>query len=100
MDGAATAITQDISDFFALENGKYGKGIINNSSIKGIFQLEENDLRVLKDNINLSEEELYRIKNVKRGTCLLYAGTNHIVVNVEASEKEHEFISTDRKDNI
>ena len=57
-------------------------------------------MMTLKDNINLSEEELYRIKNVKRGTCLLYAGTNHIVVNVEASEKEHEFISTDRKDKI
>ena len=26
--GAATAITQDISDFFMLEEGKYGKGIL------------------------------------------------------------------------
>lgn len=97
--GAATAITQDINDFFALKEGKYGRGILNNSSIKTIFQLEENDLKILKQNINLSEEESYKIQNAKRGTCLLYAGTNHISVQIEASKKEHEFISTDRKDN-
>lgn len=97
--GAATAITQDIHDFFTLEDGKYGRGIINNSSMKGVFQLEENDLKVLKENLNLSEEETYQIQNMKRGNCLLYAGSNHIVVDVKASKKEHEFISTDRKDH-
>lgn len=97
--GAVTAITQDINDFFSIDNGKYGKGILNNSSIKTIFQLEENDLKTLKDNITLSEEETYKIQNAKRGICLLYAGSNHIIVSVEASKKEHEFISTDRKDN-
>ena len=97
--GAATAITQDINDFFSLEEGKYGRGVLNNASMKGIFQLEENDLKILKENLNLSEEEIYRVQNIKRGTCLLYAGSNHMVVNIEASKKEHEFISTDRKDN-
>lgn len=97
--GAATAITQDINDFFSLDNGKYGKGILNNSSIKTIFQLEENDLNILKKNINLSEEETYKIQNSKRGNCLLYAGSNHIYIKVKASEKEHKYISTDRVDN-
>jgi len=31
--GAATAITQDVSDFFSLDNGKYGKAVINNSAL-------------------------------------------------------------------
>lgn len=97
--GAATAITQDISDFFALDNGKFGRGVLNNSSIKCIFQLEENDLKILKENINLSEEEVYEIEKQKRGKCLLYAGTNHLIVNIKASKKEHQYISTDRKDN-
>lgn len=97
--GAATAITQDISDFFSLDDGKYGKGILNNSSIKTIFQLEENDLNILRKNMKLSEEEIYKIQNAKRGSCLLYAGTNHICVDIEASEMEHKYISTDREDN-
>lgn len=98
--GAATAITQDINDFFSLNEGKYGKGILNNSSIKTIFQLEENDLNVLRKNMNLSEEEIYKIQNAKRGMCLLYAGSNHMYIKVEASKKEHRYISTDREDNL
>lgn len=96
--GAATAITQDINDFFALEDGVYGKGILNNSNLKCIFQIEENDVKILKDVMNLSEVEMYKILNAERGTCLLYAGRNHLLVKVLASEYEHGFISTDRKD--
>lgn len=96
--GAATAITQDINDFFALDDGVYGKGILNNSNIKCVFQVEENDIKILKDVMNLSEIEMYKILNSERGTCLLYAGRNHLLVKVVASEYEHSFISTDRKD--
>lgn len=98
--GAATAITQDINDFFSLNDGRYGKGILNNSSIKTIFQLEENEINILKENLNLSEEEIFKIQNAKRGSCLLYAGNNHLYINVKASEKEHKYISTDINDNL
>lgn len=98
--GAATAITQDINDFFSLNDGRYGKGILNNSSIKTIFQLEENEINILKENLNLSEEEVLKIQNAKRGSCLLYAGSNHLYINIKASGKEHEYISTDVNDNL
>ena len=39
--GSSIAITQDISDLFSLENGVYGKSIINNSSNKVFFSLED-----------------------------------------------------------
>ena len=48
--------------------------------------------------MNLSEFEMYKILNAERGTCLMYAGRNHLLVKVLASEYEHKFISTDRKD--
>jgi len=93
--GAATAITQDISDFFMLEDGKYGKGILNNSSIKCMFQMEENDINILEKVINLSEEERYRLISMPRGTAIIHAGHNSLMVDVIASEKEHKFINTD-----
>lgn len=96
--GAATAITQDINDFISLEDGKYGKGIINNSSIKCMFQMEENDIKTMDEIVSLSEEEKYRIKNMERGKCLLHADKTHVVVSIEASKKEHNIITTDRKD--
>ena len=49
--GSSVAITQDISDLFSLENGTYGKSILNNSSIKTFFSLEEENpmIQWLKD---------------------------------------------------
>jgi len=96
--GAATAITQDVSDFFMLEDGKYGKGILNNASIKCIFQLEETDLNVLENAILISEEERYKIINMKRGTSIIHAGRNNLMLDVIASKNEHEYINTDIKE--
>ena len=93
--GATTAITQDVTDFFALDDGKYGQSIINNSSMKVIFQLEENNIVKLSDVINLSEEEKYRLINLERGKCLLHAGRNKVMVDIKVSKKEHEVINTD-----
>ena len=39
--GSSVAITQDISDLFSLEEGIYGKSILNNSSIKTFFSLSK-----------------------------------------------------------
>ena len=96
--GAATAITQDVSDFFMLEDGKYGKGILNNSSIKCIFQLEETDLNVLEKAILISDEEKYRLLNMKRGTAIVHAGRNNLMVDIVSSPKEHEYVNTDIKE--
>ena len=93
--GGATAITQDVSDFFMLQDGKYGKGILNNSAVKCIFQLEETDIDTLEKVINISEDEKYRLINLKRGTSIIHAGRNTLMVNVVASPKEHEYITTD-----
>lgn len=96
--GAATAITQDISDFFMLEEGKYGKGILNNASVKTLFQMEETDINILENVMNLSEEERTRLINMPRGTAIMHAGRNTLMVDVISSKKEHQFINTDRND--
>lgn len=38
--GGALAATQDLSDFFGLEDGRYGRAILNNSKTKIILNLE------------------------------------------------------------
>ena len=45
--GSSIAITQDISDLFSLEEGAYGKSILNNSSNKVFFSLEEENILIL-----------------------------------------------------
>ena len=90
--GSSVAITQDISDLFSLEDGTYGKSILNNSSIKNFFSLEENNIKILSENINLSEKEKIEIKSLKRGECLMFVEDDHILVKVERSEKENEIV--------
>ena len=90
--GSGVAITQDVSDLFSLENGSYGKSIINNSSIKTFFSLEEENIKVLAESINLSEKEKIEIKSLKRGECLMFVGDDHILTKIEASEIEKKII--------
>lgn len=73
-------------------------GIINNSSIKCIFQLEENDIKNLEKVLVISEKEKLKLQTMNRGTCLICAGKEHVLLKIEASKKEHKFITTDRKD--
>ena len=96
--GSAIAATQDISDFLALENGKYGKGIINNAGLKMILKLEDYEVATLKTVLGLSEEESVQITKFPQGHGLLYAGSNHVAIQFLASPAEHRLISTNRLD--
>jgi len=90
--GSGVAITQDVSDLFSLENGTYGRSILNNSSIKSFFLLEEDNIKILSENVNLSEKEKIEIKSLKRGESLMLIGDNHILTKVECSEIEKKII--------
>ena len=90
--GSAVAITQDVSDLFSLDNGTYGRSLLNNSSIKTFFSLEEENIKVLSEYANLSEKEKIEIKSLKRGECLMFVGDNHILAEIEADDFEKEII--------
>ena len=91
--GSTVAITQDISDLFSLENGIYGKSILNNSSIKNYFSMEEENINVLEKFSNISEKEKIEIKSLKRGECLMFAGDDHLLTKIEASDYEKNIIN-------
>ena len=90
--GSSVAITQDISDLFSLENGTYGKSILNNSSIKTFFSLEEENIKLLAQYSNLSEKEKMEIKSLRRGECLTFVGDEHVLISIEASDFERKII--------
>ena len=96
--GSGVAITQDISDIFSLENGTYGKSILNNSSIKTFFALEEENIKILSEYANLSEKEKVEIKSLKRGECLMFVGENHILAEIESFPFEDEIINEKKEE--
>lgn len=91
--GSAIAITQDISDLFSLDNGIYGKSILNNSSIKSFFSLEEENIKILEKYSNITDKEKIEIRGLKRGETLMYIGDNHLIIKIEASENEKNIIN-------
>ena len=97
--GSGVAITQDISDIFSLDNGTYGKSILNNSSIKTFFALEEENIKILSEFTNLSEKEKIEIKSLKRGECLMFVGDDHILTKIECSELEQKILE-EKDENI
>ncbi|MDR0979155.1 MAG: ATP-binding protein [Lachnospiraceae bacterium] len=91
--GSAVAITQDVSDLFSLEDGTYGKSIINNSSIKTFFSLEEENISILSNYTKITEKEKIEIKSLKRGECLMFVGDEHILLKINVADFEKKLIS-------
>lgn len=73
--------------------GVYGKSILNNSSIKTFFSLEEENIQILSQYTNLSEKEKIEIRSLKRGECLMFAGEEHMLTKIECSDFEKNLIS-------
>lgn len=96
--GAAIAATQDINDFFALNDGYYGRGIISNSKTKIILNLEAKEAISVQDIFDLSDREVRDISYFERGHGLIITNTNNVPVEFKASPKEKDLITTDRKD--
>lgn len=78
--------------YLVQNGGTYGKSILNNSSIKTFFSLEEENIKILCEYSNLSDKEKVEIKTLKRGECLMFVGDNHILTKIEADEFEKEII--------
>ena len=94
--GAAVAATQDLSDFFGLDDGRYGRAIINNSQNKIVLNLEYDEAEYVREVLKLSKTELRSITRFERGEALVCSGNNKVPVMVKASKSEQEMITTDR----
>ena len=96
--GSAICATQDVNDFFALEDGIYGKGIINACKTKIILNLEKKEAETVRDLLDLSEDEYKKILQFDKGHALFSASGNNVPVYVRASKMENDLITTDRKE--
>lgn len=94
--GAAISATQDLSDFFGLEDGRYGRAIINNSKNKIILNLEPDEAEFVRDTLKLTKTEIRSITRFERGEALIRSNNSKVPVIIKASKEEQEMITTDR----
>jgi type IV secretory pathway VirB4 component len=93
---AAICATQDLSDFFGLDEGRYGRAILNNSKTKLILNLEPDEAEYVREVLKLSRTELRSITQFERGEALISSNNNKIPVVIKISKTELSMITTDR----
>ena len=96
--GIFVSCTQNTIDYFALDNGKFGDAVLNNSRLKLLLQMEEPEALKLKEKVGLSDEEVMQILRCGRGQGLLCAGKNRIAVEIRSSQTQYDLITTNRAD--
>ena len=96
--GSAVCASQDLNDFFNLDEGRFGKGIINNSKTKIILNLEDDEAERVQDTLHLSDAETMEVTHFERGSGLISTNNNNIMVEFKASPLEKDLITTDRRE--
>lgn len=93
--GSAFAMTQDVSQFFEYENGKYGKAVIGNADTKIVMRLQPNEAYKLQEAVQLTDTEIESITKLQRGNGLVASSGGKLFVEFLASEYEKSTITTD-----
>ena len=96
--GSAVCASQDLNDFFNLDEGRFGKGIINNSKTKIILNLEDDEAERVQETLHLSDVETMEVTHFERGNGLISTNNNNIMVEFKASPLEKDLITTDRRE--
>ena len=96
--GSAICASQDLNDFFSLDEGRFGKGIINNSKTKIILNLEDDEAQRVQEALRLSDAEVLEVTHFERGNGLISTNNNNIMVEFKASPLEKDLITTDRRE--
>ena len=91
-----TTITQDVEDFMST---KMGRAIVANSSMQLLLKQSASAVDVLSDIFKLTDEERKRLSNFPVGQGLFFAGSNHVHIQIIASETEESLITTNPADN-
>lgn len=96
--GIFISATQNVIDYFALRDGKFGDSLLNNSRLKLLLQMEEAEAYKLKEKLALSDNEVLQIVRSGRGQGLLCAGQNRIAVEIRSTQAQYDIITTNRAD--
>lgn len=87
-----TTITQDVSDFL---ESRYGKAVINNSSLQLLLKQSPSAVESLAKTFNLTDQERFLLLEGDVGEGIFFAGTNHVAIKVLASYTEDQIITSD-----
>ena len=86
-----TTISQDVEDFLG---SKMGRAVVANSSLQLLLKQAPSATDIIADTFKLTQEEKNRLSQFPVGEGLFFAGLNHVIIRILASETETQLIST------
>jgi conjugal transfer ATP-binding protein TraC len=86
-----TTISQDVEDFLS---NKMGRAVVANSSLQLLLKQAPSAVDIVAETFKLTSEERNRLSQFPVGEGLFFAGLNHVIIRVLASETESGLIST------
>lgn len=90
-----TTISQDVEDFLS---NKMGRAVVANSSLQLLLKQAPSAVDIIGETFKLTNEEKARLTEFPVGEGLFFAGLNHVIIRVLASETEASLISTNPAD--
>ncbi|MBR6688728.1 MAG: DUF87 domain-containing protein [Clostridia bacterium] len=92
------AISQDIGDLFNIDNGNFGKSILNNSYTKAFFKMSYSDMDKMNE-VNNGENNIRKeICKLIKGQAYIMQGDNKFVLDVIANDYEINLIEKGMSD--
>ncbi len=86
-----TTISQDVEDFLG---SKMGRAVVANSSLQLLLKQAPSATDIIAETFKLTQEEKNRLSQFPVGEGLFFAGLNHVIIRILASDTETQLIST------
>lgn len=90
-----TTISQDVEDMMT---SQMGRAIVSNSSMQLLLKQSVSAVDVLGSVFKLTAEERKRLSQFPVGQGLLFAGSNHVQIQIVSSATEASLVSTNPED--
>ncbi len=97
--GCTIMATQELNDFMSASKG-FGKSVINNSELKLLLKMKEDDLRLVSDTLQLTETDKKNILRFPTGTGMLIANGDKVTIEMISSKRELRAFNTDKTKEI
>ncbi|TAK89094.1 DUF87 domain-containing protein [Patescibacteria group bacterium] len=86
-----TTISQDVDDFLS---SRMGRAVVSNSSLQLLLKQAPSSVDIVGETFKLTSEEKSRLTSFPVGEGLFFAGLNHVVMRILASQTESQLITT------
>jgi conjugal transfer ATP-binding protein TraC len=86
-----TTISQDVEDFLS---SRLGRAVVSNSSLQLLLKQSPSAVDIVADTFKLTGAEKTQLTQFPVGEGLFFAGLNHVIMRILASQTETDLIDT------